>query len=167
MLLGTVEYRIADEIIPSPHTTPEALELNQIFARAVGAGCTEAVMEVSSHALEQERVYGVPFDVAVFSNLTRDHLDYHATMENYFDSKAALFKGLGTEPPRVAVINTDDEYGQQLIRLCKGCRQVLTYGIERGDFHAKETRDPHQRNQIHAEPCPIARYRCGLPCWAG
>ena len=83
-LVGTVEYRIGDEVLPAPHTTPEALELNQLFARAVEAGCTEAVMEVSSHALEQQRVYGVPFDVAVFTNLTRDHLDYHGTMEAVF-----------------------------------------------------------------------------------
>ena len=94
-LVGTVEYRIEDEIFPAPHTTPEALELNQIFARAVEAGCTEAVMEVSSHALEQQRVYGVPFDVAVFTNLTRDHLDYHGTMEEYFASKAILVQGIG------------------------------------------------------------------------
>ena len=98
--MGTVEYRIVDEVYPAPHTTPEALELNQLFTRAVRAGCTEAVMEVSSHALEQERVYGVPFNVAVFTNLTRDHLDYHRTMENYFAAKTMLFKGCGAEPPR-------------------------------------------------------------------
>lgn len=137
-LLGTVEYRIGDDIIPSPHTTPESLELNQIFARALRAGCTETVMEVSSHALEQERVYGIPFDVAVFTNLTRDHLDYHATMENYFASKAQLFEGIGVAPPRMAILNVEDEYGKQLIQLCKGRQQVVTYGIERGDFHAKD-----------------------------
>ena len=103
-----MEYRIGNEIFPAPHTTPEALELNQIFARAVHAGCTEAVMEVSSHALEQQRVFGIPFDVAVFTNLTRDHLDYHGTMEDYFAAKTILFKGLGVEPPRSAVINIDD-----------------------------------------------------------
>ncbi len=137
-LLGTVEYRIADEVVVSPHTTPEALELNQILARAVRAGCTEAVMEVSSHALEQERVYGVPFDVAVFTNLTRDHLDYHKDMESYFASKAMLFAGLGVEPPRIALLNIEDAYGQRLIQQCKGRQQVLTYGIEQGDFHAKD-----------------------------
>jgi UDP-N-acetylmuramoyl-L-alanyl-D-glutamate--2,6-diaminopimelate ligase len=138
-LLGTVEYRIGDEVIPSPHTTPEALELNQVLARAVEeAGCTESVMEVSSHALEQERVYGIPFDVAVFTNLTRDHLDYHGTMEKYFASKVALFTGSGTEPPRVAVINIEDQYGEQLIRLCKRRQEVITYGIDNGDFHGKD-----------------------------
>lgn len=137
-LLGTVEYRIADEILASPHTTPEALELNQIFSRAVQAGCTEAVMEVSSHALEQERVYGVPFDVAVFTNLTRDHLEYHKDMESYFAAKASLFAGIGVEPPRVALLNIEDDYGVRLLKVCKGRQQVSTYGIDAGDFHAKD-----------------------------
>jgi UDP-N-acetylmuramoyl-L-alanyl-D-glutamate--2,6-diaminopimelate ligase len=137
-LVGTVEYRIGEEVLPAPHTTPEALELNQLFARAVGAGCAEAVMEVSSHALEQQRVYGVPFDVAVFTNLTRDHLDYHGTMEEYFASKTLLFKGLGTEPPRAGVINVEDEYGQRLIKLLKKQRELITYGIDSGDFRAKD-----------------------------
>ncbi len=136
-LVGTIEYRIEDERFPAPHTTPEALELNQFFARALDRGCTEAVMEVSSHALEQQRVYGVPFDVAIFTNLTRDHLDYHRTMEEYFASKAILFQGSGTEPPRASVVNIEDEYGQRLIKLCKKQTDVLTYGLASGDFHAK------------------------------
>ncbi|HEY1731054.1 MAG TPA: UDP-N-acetylmuramoyl-L-alanyl-D-glutamate--2,6-diaminopimelate ligase [Terriglobales bacterium] len=137
-LVGTVEYRIEDQSFPAPHTTPEALELNQFLARALQAGCTEAVMEVSSHALEQQRVYGIPYDVAVFTNLTRDHLDYHATMEKYFESKAILFQGSGTEPPRVAVVNIDDEYGKRIIKLCKKQQEVFTYGMERGDFRAED-----------------------------
>jgi UDP-N-acetylmuramoyl-L-alanyl-D-glutamate--2,6-diaminopimelate ligase len=136
-LVGTVEYRINDESFAAPHTTPEALELNRFFARALEAGCAETVMEVSSHALEQQRVFGVPFDVAVFTNLTRDHLDYHHDMETYFSSKALLFAGEGTEPPRVAVINAEDEYGKRLIRLCAKRQDVVTYGLETGDFHAK------------------------------
>jgi UDP-N-acetylmuramoyl-L-alanyl-D-glutamate--2,6-diaminopimelate ligase len=137
-LVGTVEYRIGQEVFPAPHTTPEALELNQIFSKAVNVGCTEAVLEVSSHALEQQRVFGIPFEVAVFTNLTRDHLDYHQTMENYFQSKVILFKGLGAEPPRFAVINIEDEYGQKLLPLCKKHHEVITYGIDRGDFHARD-----------------------------
>jgi UDP-N-acetylmuramoyl-L-alanyl-D-glutamate--2,6-diaminopimelate ligase len=137
-LLGTVEYRIGDEVLPAPHTTPEALELNQVLAHAVETGCTEVAMEVSSHALEQQRVYGVPFDVAVFTNLTRDHLDYHRTMEDYFASKAILFEGCGTEPPRAAVINVEDEYGRRLLKLCKKQTELITYGIDAGDFHAKD-----------------------------
>ena len=137
-LLGTVEYRIGSQTFPAPHTTPEALELNEIFSRAVNAGCTEAVLEVSSHALEQQRVFGIPFDVAIFTNLTRDHLDYHGTMENYFQSKTILFKGLGVEPPRFAVINIEDEYGQRLLPLCKKHHEVITYGIDRGEFHVRD-----------------------------
>jgi len=137
-LVGTVEYRIGNETFPAPHTTPESLELNQLFATAVRAGCSEAVLEVSSHALEQQRTFGIPFEVVIFTNLTRDHLDYHGTMESYFQSKTILFKGLGVEPPRSVVINIEDEYGQRLVELCKHHHEVITYGIERGDFHAQE-----------------------------
>jgi len=135
-LVGTVEYHLPNQTLAAPHTTPEALELNQIFAKAIGLGATEAVMEVSSHALEQQRVFGVPFDVAIFTNLTRDHLDYHKTMENYFASKKILFAGCGTEPPRCAVLNADDEYGRELAKFSKSkSAEVFTYGIEAGDFH--------------------------------
>jgi UDP-N-acetylmuramoyl-L-alanyl-D-glutamate--2,6-diaminopimelate ligase len=137
-LVGTVEYRIGEKTYAAPHTTPEALELNQVFSKAVNVGCTEAVLEVSSHALEQQRVFGIPFEVAVFTNLTRDHLDYHATMENYFQSKVILFKGLGAEPPRFVVVNIEDEYGARLLPLCKKHHEVITYGVERGDFHAED-----------------------------
>jgi UDP-N-acetylmuramoyl-L-alanyl-D-glutamate--2,6-diaminopimelate ligase len=138
-LIGTIEYHVAGKIMPAPHTTPEALELNRILGEALGQGATEAVMEVSSHALEQQRVYGIPFDVAVFTNLTRDHLDYHHTMEEYFSSKQVLFEGCGTEAPRAAVLNTDDEYGQKLVKISrKRSSEVLTYGLTKGDFHAEK-----------------------------
>src|SRR6202795_4507119 len=137
-LVGTIEYHVAGKILPAPHTTPEALELNRLLSQGLGLGVTEAVMEVSSHALEQQRVFGIPFDVAVFTNLTRDHLDYHGTMENYFRSKQMLFEGCGTEPPRAAVLNLDDEYGRQLWKLCKKKSVlVLSYGLGSGDFHAE------------------------------
>ena len=138
-LIGTIEYHVAGKIIPAPHTTPEALELNQILNEALGDGATDAVMEVSSHALAQERVFGIPFDVAVFSNLTRDHLDYHQTMEEYFAAKRALFEGCGTFPPRAAVLNIDDEYGQKLLSVSKGKSEVFTCGWSKGDFHAAKT----------------------------
>ncbi len=99
-LVGTVEYHLPGEILAAPHTTPESLELNQMFARALARGATEAVMEVSSHALQQGRIFGIPFDVAIFTNLTQDHLDYHGTMAEYFAAKRILFEGCGTEPPR-------------------------------------------------------------------
>jgi UDP-N-acetylmuramoyl-L-alanyl-D-glutamate--2,6-diaminopimelate ligase len=111
--------------------------LNRILAEALAQGATDAVMEVSSHALAQERVYAIPFDVAVFTNLTRDHLDYHHTMEEYFASKQVLFEGCGTDPPRVAVLNVDDEYGRQLAKISKKRgSKILTYGLTSGDLHA-------------------------------
>jgi len=137
-MVGTVEYRIGNQTYPAPRTTPEALELNQLFGSALQAGCSEAVMEVSSHALEQQRTFGIPFEVAIFTNLTRDHLDYHRTMENYFQSKLILFTGLGVEPPRSVVVNIEDEYGRRLLQLCKRHHEVITYGIDRGDFHAND-----------------------------
>src|SRR5271170_2288618 len=137
-LVGTIEYHVAGKILPAPHTTPESLELNRLLSEGLSVGVTEAVMEVSSHALEQERVFGIPFDVAVFTNLTRDHLDYHGTMESYFHAKQILFEGCGTEPPRAAVLNTDDEYGRELLKLSKKkSAVVLSYGLASGDFHAE------------------------------
>lgn len=137
-LLGTIEYHVAGKVLPAPHTTPESLDLNRLLNQALGDGATEAVMEVSSHALAQQRVYGIPVAVAVFTNLTRDHLDYHHTMEEYFGAKQVLFEGCGTDAPREAVLNTDDEYGQRLVKISKkvGSR-VLTYGLLEGDFRAE------------------------------
>src|ERR1700685_2115468 len=138
-LIGTIEYHVAGKVLPAPHTTPEALDLNRLLAEAFGHGATEGVMEASSHALAQQRVYGIPFDVAVFTNLTRDHLDYHHTMDEYFASKQILFEGCGTDPPRVAVLNAEDEYGQKLAKVSKKCgSEVITYGLKSGDLHAEK-----------------------------
>jgi UDP-N-acetylmuramoyl-L-alanyl-D-glutamate--2,6-diaminopimelate ligase len=138
LLVGTIEYHVASKVLPAPHTTPESLELNQMLAEGIGQGATEAVMEVSSHALAQQRVFAIPFDVAVFTNLTRDHLDYHRTMEEYFDAKRILFEGCGTEAPRVSVINTDDEYGGKLATISrKAGSKVCSYGWSAGDWHAE------------------------------
>lgn len=137
-LIGTIEYHVAGKVYPAPHTTPEALELARLFSEALGQGATDVVMEVSSHALAQQRVFGVPFDVVVFTNLTRDHLDYHKSMEEYFYAKRVLFEGCGTDAPRAAVTNLDDEYGAQLSEFSrKRSSTVLTYGWSRGDFHAE------------------------------
>jgi UDP-N-acetylmuramoyl-L-alanyl-D-glutamate--2,6-diaminopimelate ligase len=138
VLIGTIETRIGDEVRASEHTTPEASDLLKIFADGVQAGATEAVMEMSSHALEQERVWGIPVDVAIFTNLTQDHLDYHGTMEKYAAAKAKLFAGVGAEPPRVAVINADDAYGESMTRTLGAGNSIafeinnpklITYGI--------------------------------------
>ena len=162
VLIGTVEYHLPGKIISAPHTTPESLELNQMFAGALKDGATEAVMEVSSHALEQQRVYGIPYDVAVFTNLTRDHLDYHKTMESYFASKKVLFEGSGTYPPRVAVINVDDEYGRELAKFSrKQGSEVITYGLTRADFHAENV-DIGLRGSRFDMVTPLGK----LPIWS-
>ena len=108
-LIGTIEYHMAGRVIPSVNTTPESLELVRLFADLQRQGGDYATMEVSSHALALGRVYGLQFHTAVFTNLTRDHLDFHGTMDSYFAAKRMLFEGAGAPPPRVAVLNRDDE----------------------------------------------------------
>jgi UDP-N-acetylmuramoyl-L-alanyl-D-glutamate--2,6-diaminopimelate ligase len=138
-LVGTVEYHVGDQVLPAPHTTPESLELHGLLARSVGVGVTDVVMEVSSHALAQQRIYGIPCDIAVFTNLTRDHLDFHLDFEQYFAAKCVLFDGCGTEPPRVAVVNIDDEYGRRIEPFSrKRSTRVLTYGWRSGEIHPKD-----------------------------
>ena len=138
LLVGTIEYHVAGEIKPSPHTTPESRDLLELFREGVNAGATEAVMEVSSHGLQQGRVLGLHFDVAIFTNLTRDHLDYHGGMEDYFSAKRKLFDGTEGPAPRVSVLNRDDEYGRRLVDAASSpvAATVFTYGIDQGDFHA-------------------------------
>ena len=106
-LIGTVRYEIGERILPASRTTPESLDLHDLLAQMRAGGCRSAVMEVSSHALEQGRVAPIEFQVGLFTNLTQDHLDYHQTMENYFAAKVLLFANLDrpTEEPGVAVIN--------------------------------------------------------------
>src|SRR5947207_3720331 len=130
-LIGTVRYEIGDRVIPAQRTTPESLEVQQLLAQMLRADCQACVMEVSSHALDQKRVLGIEFDVAIFTNLTRDHLDYHGTMENYFAAKQKLFSNLGKQGAQaVAVINVDDTYGARLADLVK-VEVELTYGLQR------------------------------------
>jgi UDP-N-acetylmuramoyl-L-alanyl-D-glutamate--2,6-diaminopimelate ligase len=127
VLMGTVETRVVGEVRDSSHTTPESRDIFEIFADGVRAGATEAVMEMSSHALVQERVWGIPVDVAIFTNLTQDHLDYHGTMERYAAAKARLFEGVGTPAPRFAVINANDPYSATMIGTARRYSEVLTY----------------------------------------
>jgi UDP-N-acetylmuramoyl-L-alanyl-D-glutamate--2,6-diaminopimelate ligase len=139
VLIGTIETHVGDEVRASEHTTPESRDILALFAEGVKAGCTEAVMEMSSHALEQERVWGLPVDAAVFTNLTQDHLDYHGTMENYAAAKARLFEGEGAGAPRVAVINADDAAAAQMMEAASGC-ELMTYGIANGDWYPHNVR---------------------------
>ncbi len=129
-LLGTVAYEIGDRRLAASRTTPEAVDLQDMLAQMVQAGCRAAVMEVSSHALVQERVRGIAFDVAVFTNLTQDHLDYHETMERYFEAKTRLFRDLarGAKQP-AAAINLDDPYGRRLAALGPFGAATLTFGM--------------------------------------
>jgi len=136
VLIGTIEYRVGERVLPSPHTTPESRDLMELFAQGAEEGATDAVMEMSSHALAQERAWGVPVDTAIFTNLTQDHLDYHHTMDEYFAAKRRLFEGVGTAAPRVAVLNADDEYGRRLA--APGRSETMTYGIDSGDYRAEE-----------------------------
>src|SRR6266480_600113 len=117
-LIGTVRYEIGERLLPAIRTTPESLDLQELLAQIANAGCKAAAMEVSSHALAQNRTRGLEWDVAVFTNLTQDHLDFQGTMDNYFDSKAKLFTQLGNQQKKrkpIAVVNVDDRYGQQLL----------------------------------------------------
>ena len=113
-LIGTIEYRLADRVLPAVNTTPESLELIRLFAELERAGGADVTMEVSSHALSLGRVYGIGFHTAVFTNFSRDHLDYHGDMEAYFASKRMLFQGVGAAPPEFAVLNRDDEQVRRL-----------------------------------------------------
>jgi len=137
VLVGTIEYHVAGETRPSVHTTPESRDLFELMAEGVERGATELVTEVSSHALDQGRASGVNFDVAVFTNLTRDHLDYHQTMEKYYAAKRLLFDGTVYPAPRVAVINAHDERAAQLAAAARRAgAEVHTYGTDKGDWRA-------------------------------
>ena len=130
-LIGTVRYEIGERILPASRTTPESLDLHSLLAQMRAGNCRAAVMEVSSHALEQGRVAPIEFQVGIFTNLTRDHLDYHQTMENYFAAKVLLFANLDrAQNPGVAVINADDSYGQRLIQMLRGRIRVIAYTVQ-------------------------------------
>jgi len=140
VLVGTIEVHIAGEVQSTPHTTPESRDLFELMSEGVRRGATEMVMEVSSHALDQGRVASLPFDVAVFTNLTRDHLDYHGTMEEYFAVKKRLFDGKRYAAPRVAVVNAEDEYGVKCGEASRAAGAIVwTYGTG-GDLRAEEIR---------------------------
>ncbi len=142
-LIGTVRYEIGERILPAARTTPESLEVHDLLWQMRSAGCKAAAMEVSSHALLQARVRGVEFDAAVFTNLTQDHLDYHKTMDAYFEAKARMFSELAAQPKKKgkAVINLDDRYGSMLVTRFGKELPVITYGLGvHADFRASNVR---------------------------
>lgn len=131
-LLGTVANYIGSERMEASSTTPESFELHKLFRKMVDEGCEYCVMEVSSHSLYWDKVFGINFKYGIFTNLTRDHLDFHKTFEEYYKAKFKLFTMSDT-----CIINGDDEYGRRLIdQISKSCKSVITYGIE-GDYHYK------------------------------
>jgi UDP-N-acetylmuramoyl-L-alanyl-D-glutamate--2,6-diaminopimelate ligase len=130
-LLTTVVYQIGARAIPAAHTTPESPDLQRMLSQMHAAGCRAAVMEVSSHALDQQRTAGTDFDVGVFTNLTREHLDYHGTLDAYFEAKQKLFTGLGRgRKAATAVIGTDNAWGRRLAGMPWGAVSVLTTGLD-------------------------------------
>ena len=129
-VLGTISYRFRDLEIPAPHTTPESVDLQRTLRVLVDAGACGAVMEVSSHSLDQHRVDGCRFRAGIFTNLTRDHLDYHGDMESYLASKLRLFTDLLPQAGGVGAVNLDDAYGHRVAEAAK-CR-VVTFGLAEG-----------------------------------
>jgi UDP-N-acetylmuramoyl-L-alanyl-D-glutamate--2,6-diaminopimelate ligase len=129
-LIGTIQYEIGSRWIPANRTTPESPDILSLLQQMVHIGCKSVVMEVSSHALEQDRVHGFHFDIAVFSNLTRDHLDYHGDIQTYYKAKKKLFDHvMSPENTGIAIINMDDDFGKQLIHDVKDHIEVITYGF--------------------------------------
>jgi UDP-N-acetylmuramoyl-L-alanyl-D-glutamate--2,6-diaminopimelate ligase len=137
-LIGTINYDLGVRTVPSFKTTPEALDLFGMLAQMRDAGCRQAVMEVSSHGIDQQRVLGLQFAAAIFTNLTRDHLDYHKTLESYFAVKTRLFTGETGPVPRLAVVNLDDPHGAELVARIPAAARVVTFGENpRADVRAE------------------------------
>lgn len=142
-LIGTVKYIVAGEERPATHTTPESIELQQLLAEIRDTGGRSVAMEVSSHALVQNRVRGMEFDAAIFTNLTQDHLDYHETMDSYFEAKALLFEALAVQKGKKgrAVVNSDDRFGQRLIDRISKKIKTVTFGQNvHAEFRASSIR---------------------------
>jgi UDP-N-acetylmuramoyl-L-alanyl-D-glutamate--2,6-diaminopimelate ligase len=140
-LLGTIFYDLGGEHVPATHTTPESLEIQQLLAQMRDNGCRAAAMEVSSHALDQDRVHGLGFSVGIFTNLTQDHLDYHGTMDAYFKAKAKLFEKIASQRKGYMLINSDDLWGRKLAAQFEHTGRVVKYGFGVGaDFRAVNVR---------------------------
>jgi UDP-N-acetylmuramoyl-L-alanyl-D-glutamate--2,6-diaminopimelate ligase len=140
-LLGTVLYDVGGKQVPATHTTPESLEIQALLAQMRDKGCRACAMEVSSHALDQDRVHGLAFAAGVFTNLTQDHLDYHGTMDAYFSAKARLFETIAAQAKGALVVNLDDAWGRKLIQRHEGTGRVLKFGFGVGaDYRAVNPR---------------------------
>ncbi|HYG01909.1 MAG TPA: UDP-N-acetylmuramoyl-L-alanyl-D-glutamate--2,6-diaminopimelate ligase [Chryseosolibacter sp.] len=133
-MISTVDNRIIDDVVPSTHTTPDPIALNELLKRMVEKGCTHAFMEVSSHAVDQERIAGIKFAGAIFTNITHDHLDYHKTFENYIRAKKKYFDELSSDA--FALVNADDKRGMVMLQNTKATK--YTFGLKKMvDFKGK------------------------------
>ena len=158
-LIGTNQDLIGDEVVPTERTTPESLELQELFARMRSAGCTHVVMEASSHALALDRVYGIHYAVGIFTNLTQDHLDFHGTMEAYRDAKGLLFRQCAA-----AVLNLDDEAGRYYAETVPVPTFTYSECRDEADLTAKNLRLFPQRVEFEAVTRDaISRVRLPIP----
>lgn len=158
-LIGTVRYDLGRRTIPSYKTTPESVDIYSMLDQMRKEGCRRAVMEVSSHAIDQQRVEGMQARVAVFLNLSRDHIDYHQDMETYFGVKARLFTGDTGNLPKIAVVNIDDAYGRRLPGMIPDSVRVVTFGTtDAADIWASDIRlgADGSRFQIHCQQTTVA-----------
>lgn len=153
-LLGTIRYVVGNEPLPAARTTPESADVQELLARMLAAGDRAVAMEVSSHALVQNRVSGIEWDVAIFTNLTQDHLDYHKTMEAYFAAKASLFQSMFEQKGKrgKSIVNFDDRYGTRLIEMLPREAKPITYGLGVGaEFRAVDPRSDVHGTQYKLE----------------
>ena len=172
-LIGTLHYKVDQAYYPSINTTPNALALQELFAEMVSVGCQDALIEASSHALALRRLWATDINCTIFTNLTREHLDFHKTMEGYAYAKSLLFAQLGQkfagEGPRLAIINADDPYASIMMQATSA--DVLTYSLQ--DFKASAYADQlavqdgnqtfrlHYRNQTYQVVSPMLdAYKC-------
>ncbi|MBN1823174.1 MAG: UDP-N-acetylmuramoyl-L-alanyl-D-glutamate--2,6-diaminopimelate ligase [Endomicrobiales bacterium] len=164
-VIGTINYRYAKKVIPALNTTPQSLDVDRMLAEMSREKVAVCVMEVSSHALELDRVRGLEFDTAIFTNLTRDHLDFHRTMEDYFSAKAKLFTSLKSGEknfPKTAIVNIDDPWSNKLIPLVKGAG-VVTYGLSpKADYCAENIRASSRGSEFLVQT-PLGRRKVELP----
>ena len=160
-VFGTVNYRMNGiQICSAPNTTPAALSLFKLLQQMKESGCTDVVMEVSSHSLALQRVRNIWYDTAIFTNLQRDHLDFHQTFENYFQAKVKLFENLADpcnpKPSRVAVINIDDPYGQRLFTQFKNRIKIITFGTKNeADFMATDVEESLTQTRFKINGVPM------------
>ncbi len=155
-LIGTVQYDLGKRTIPSFKTTPEAIDTFSLLRQMVQGGCRWAVMEVSSHGIDQSRVFGLSFDVGVFLNLTQDHLDYHGDLETYYQVKRRLFRSKTGSGPKIAVVNCDDPYGRRLVGELDDGIRVITFSLrdEKADLWARAYDCSHHGSKVVVQSGP-------------